>query len=197
MSGLLFKRRQREFGAEFLETRQLLNAHVPHSPAVQVAAASSHAIHQHAPAVHAAATAPKVIHQISGTLTGQGVYTEDTVNTALGTDTYSVTGKTNHGVVTLASQDSVNSPLVTATTYHDVYYGGDATLTLQDGSTIAISYIGSGHSSSLNGKYTATFKGVATGSSGAELGQQYSFTASVVGNSANNNAVTIKFSLKG
>jgi hypothetical protein len=190
------KRRQLSINTEFLESRQLLNAHVPHQPSVQISL-PAHAIQApHESSVHAASASKQAIHQISGTLTGQGLYTEDTVNLDLGTDAYVVQGKTNQGIVSLTAQDSVDSPAITRTTFQDTYSGGSATLTLKNGSTIGITYHGSGSSSALVPQYTATFKGQAIGTSGSQLGHKFSFTATVAGNQANAD-VSFKITLKG
>ena len=149
------------------------------------------------PAAHIASVKSHAIHQVSGTLAGQAIYTQNTVDTTLGTDVYSLTGRTNHGPVTLTSQDSVVSPKLNATTFHDIYHGGNAKLTLSNGSVVSIAYVGSGRSSSQNPNYTATFRGVGTGITGPELGHRYSFTATVVGHTGDDNAVKIRFSLKG
>jgi hypothetical protein len=178
------KMRPISIGTELLESRQLLNAHLPHHPAAHVASVATHAI-----------------HQISGTLTGTSTYVENTDSTSLlafGTDTYSLSGKTNHGAVVFTSQDSVISDTTSPTTFRDTYYGGNATLTLSDGSTVAIAYVASGHSSTDNA-YTATYQGKAIGTSGAEKGHVYSFTASikaVAQPSLVDQNVTFKFALK-
>jgi hypothetical protein len=185
MNGGYQNRRRLSLGAELLEGRQLLNAHLP---------AAVHATAHHAP-VHATAASTHTPHQIAGTLTGQATYTTTLANGLAGTDSYTAGGKTNVGSGSITGADAFVSTLKNAKTYNDIYYDGNLTLTLGNGSTVAISYVGSGQSPTANGPYSLTVKGEAIGTSGSLMGHMYSFTATESGNEVDS-SVKIKFSLK-
>jgi hypothetical protein len=185
MNGEYQKRRRFSPGAELLEGRQLLNAHLPAAP---------HATALHA-AVHVAAASTHAPRQITGTLTGLAPYTATSADGLAGTDSYTASGKTSFGSGSITGVDSFTSTLKNAKTYNDIYYGGDLTLTLGNGSTVAISYVGSGRSPTVNGPYSLTVHGEAVGTSGSLRGHFYSFTATEVGNEIDS-SVRIKFTLK-
>jgi hypothetical protein len=168
-------------GAESLESRHLLNAHVPHQPAVHVAAAPK---------------APKPHHEISGTLTGVSPFTLNPNNSNQGYDTYSATAPTKNGVAQYFGTDAFTSTPVSATQDHDTYFNGSTVLYLAGNNDISISYVGVGtYPLSGSGPYTETFKGEAIGITGSLEGHEYSFNANLTGN-ADTDAVKIKFTLK-
>jgi hypothetical protein len=206
------KRRKLTPGTEMLESRELLNGHFPHHSFVHVAQVSPHSA-----------------GQIKGTLTGQSPYIGQSTsnNVYVGIDTYTASGNTNRGSATVTGQDSDNSELINPTTYSNTYYGGNWNLTLSNGSSLAVAYVGipwhvhdgqvllfngsslavayvgSGPSPVALGHYSERFTGEAIGTSGALAGHMYSFTAKVTGDitaiNGNNeqSTVTIKFTLKG
>jgi hypothetical protein len=173
-------------GTESLESRNLMNAHLPLHPAAHVAALATTPAH----------TNFKAPHQLSGTVTGLSTYTTNPLNANQGYDTYVASTPTAHGVAKYIGTDSFTSTLSNPTTFNDTYFNGFTVLYLADGNNLSISYVGNGKSpASANGNYTASFKGEAIGIDGPLTGHVYHFTAKLTGNETTS-AVSIKFSLK-
>jgi hypothetical protein len=155
-------RRRSKFvlGSELLESRELLNAHLPHHEFAHVEkqATSSHI-------------------RITGTLSGTATYTTDPSNPDAGADSYSLSGSTTGGPATVTGTDSRVEYGITPSSFKDAYYAGNWTMSLGNGSTLAIAYIGTDTEPTGNGPYTSHLKGEAVGTSGPLLGQMFSFTA--------------------
>ncbi len=165
-------------GSELLESRELLNAHMPHHDFAHVAkvAMSSHM-------------------QISGTLNGTSPYTTDPTNPEAGGDSYAMSGNTSAGQATVSGTDDWMGLAKNATTETDAYYGGDWTMTLSNGSMIAITYVGTGKYPVTSGPWTLHAHGEAIGISGSLTGHEFSFTANSSGVSTND-LITTHFKLK-
>jgi hypothetical protein len=184
MNSVCRTRRRPLIGTEFLESRHLLNAHVPHSPAVHVAATPK------PPAP------PKAPHEIAGTLHGLTVYTLNPNNGNQGYDTYSASAPAKGGVATYYGTDSYTSVQVNPKTFEDTYFNGFTVLYLAGGNDVSINYVGKGpYPASDVGTYSATLKGEAIGITGSLTGHEYAFNATLTGNAANAD-FTIKFTLK-
>jgi hypothetical protein len=182
-------RRRPLLGVDFLESRNLLNAHLPHPATVHVAA---HVKTEAAPVP----PAPKAPHEISGTLTGIQSYTLNPNNANQGYDTYSATAPAKGGLVKYYGTDSYTSVQVSPSTFQDTYFNGFTVLSLAGGNDISISYAGKGpYPASDIGAFSATLKGEAIGITGALTGHAYSFTAKMTGDAATGD-VTIKFTMK-
>jgi hypothetical protein len=170
-----------------MESRQLLNAHIPEvkHAHMQIAAASAH---EH--------KASKDVKDFVGFLTGLAPYTPNPFNNLLGTQSYTAVGKETDGTASLVGTDSYSKTLDSKTRiYKVVYYAGSWTFTLSTGSTIAISGVGYGENPTVPGPYRTDIFGEAIGISGSLTGRRYSFRAEILGNEVNN-AVSIKYSLK-
>ncbi len=167
-------------GSELLESRELLNAHMPH--------------HDFA---HVAKVATPSHMQINGTLSGTAPFTTDPTNPNAGADSYFLSGSSSTGATAATGTDSWMGYPVSSSTYKDLYYGGSWTMTLGNGSTVAISYVGSGKEPISGGPWTSSVAGRAIGTSGSLVGHAFAFTAKVSGNSDSaNDPLTLHFKLK-
>lgn len=187
-------RRRPLIEAEALESRHLLNAHVPHHPAAHVSQHST----SHVTAEATKSSAPtKAPHVISGTLTGIGPGTANPSNSNQGIDTYYATAKTKNGVATYYGTDGFTSTPINATSVKDTYFNGSTVLYLAGNNEVAINYVGHGpYPTQSHGSYSASFTGEAIGITGSVTGHVYSFKATLKGDAATND-ISIKFTLKG
>jgi hypothetical protein len=186
-------RRQPTIGAEFLESRHLLTAHVTHHPAVHVAATPAPL----KPLVPPKPPAPpKAPHEIAGTLVGLETGTSNPNNSIQGYDTYSASASTKSGTATYFGTDAYTSTMISPSTYEDTYFNGTTVLYLAGGNDVSINYVGKGpYPAADTGPFSATLKGEAIGITGALTGHAYSFTATLEGDAVTG-AVAIKFTLK-
>ena len=143
-----------------LESRELMNAHLPR-PQIAHVAQLGH-------------SAPRTIH---GTMNGVSSY----VGVLTGSDTYSLSGQTSAGQAGISGTDDFSSTLLNPNTYSDLYYGGSWEMTMGNGSIVQIAYTGSGKSAVSTGKFTENLKGTAIGISGSMVGKQFAFTGSLTG----------------
>ncbi len=151
-------------GAEMLEGRQLLNAHFGRPEVAHV-----HTMSIPAPTA------------VVGVLTGTSTYTATSPNERLGTDSYSLSGGSTAGMMTVTGGDSCASTVNTGV-YHNAYYNGDWTMTTVTGATIDITYTGYGPSGKGSvGAFNEVLHGTATVTSGAFEGTSYKFDAVGVG----------------
>jgi hypothetical protein len=186
-------RRRPSIGAEFLETRNLLNAHVPHAAEVHVAAVHVKADQATPPP---APKPPKAPHVISGTLTGIVTTIVNPNNIIQGYETYAASAPAKSGTATYYGIDSFSGVQVSPSTFNDTYFNGTTVLYLAGGNDVSINYVGKGpYPASNTGPYSASFKGEAIGITGALTGHEYAFKAALTGD-ATTGAVSIKFTLK-
>jgi hypothetical protein len=169
--------RTRFLHAEGLESRQLLNAHLPGSPAASVSAES--------------VKLPGVIH---ATLSGPSTYTIDPLNDNVGSDFYSATGRDTLGPETLTGQDDYVQKLTKKNIYQDTYTDGSLTITGTQG-TFSVTYTGSGSQVGL-GKYVENFKGTAVGTSGLVNGKYATIIGSITGDDSSTAPAIFKYTLK-
>jgi hypothetical protein len=176
------KRRNVVLGTDLLESRALLNAHLPHSPMVHVSS------------LHAETSAPK---PITGTLT----LTSQTYGPASFGDftvTVSASGSSTVGSASLSASylvhDVASKPNVLV---KQALKNGTGTLTLGNGSTLALKFSGTREAFLRVQPHTATFslKGTATVQSGPNQGHVEKFTASASAPVATQ-FVTYRFTLK-
>lgn len=153
----------RRMQVEGLESRQMLNSHLP-GPSTVVPAES--------------AGPPPVIR---GSLGGTTSYVQDVSNAHLGIDTYLATGSDTLGAVTLTGLDTYFERQTHKNIYLDTYANGSLSLEGDDG-TFEVSYVGKG-SQVGNGKFTSNLVGTAVGTSGLVDGEYASFVATATGNS--------------
>jgi hypothetical protein len=160
------KRRNVVIGADLLESRALLNAHLPHSPIA------------HVTSIHADTKAPK---PITGTLTGMESFSGIPTDPRAFMVTWSATGRSTVGraAATVSYQgmsNMLNGKIATVS-----YTDGSGKLTLGNGSTLALTFTGSNQSTlSPKPRYPVTynFNGTAIVESGPNQGHVYKFTAS-------------------
>ncbi len=163
-----------------LESRELLNAHFGHPEIAHGHFAQAYA---HTPQV------------IKGTLSGNSSYTTDPLNSETGGDTYSLSGRTSAGQAGLTGTDTWAGTIINPSTEKDLYFAGDWTMTMSNGSAIKIAYTGSGISStSSTGPWNEKLTGTAVGITGSLLGKKFQFSAFGQGNFAST-ATTFKISL--
>ena len=95
------KPRRVSIGSESLESRRLLNAHVPHHAAAHVATILQ--------AEASVGTKVKVPHSISGTVNGIVITTLNQNNSNQGYETYAANGSARQGEVTYFGTDGFTS----------------------------------------------------------------------------------------
>jgi hypothetical protein len=181
------KRRHVVTGADLLESRTLLNAHVPHSPIADVAS------------IHIDTKAPK---PITGTLTGMLSFPRvPLTNPHAFFVTWSATGNSTVGPAAVkASFLGTTVEKGNANIARISYTGGSGTLTLGNGSTLALTFTGSrqtrlGQPNKPAPPVTYKFNGTAMVESGPNKGHVDKFTASDT--EPNNPLIlTVRFTLK-
>jgi len=184
------KRRNVVLGTDLLESRALLNAHLPQSPIVHVAS------------LHAEASKTK---PITGTLSGTQTFDAPSASNPPGplgpALTFSASGSSTVGTVTLTARSHDQVTLLNnRTTVKSTYPDGSGTLKLGDGSTLTLTYTGTRvNQTTVVGKPTPratySYKGKATVESGTNSGRVYKFTASGSG-LVTNPTQTLHFTLK-
>jgi hypothetical protein len=161
-----------------LESRELLNAHFARP---QVA--------------HADILVVRTARAITGTLSGVSSYTTNPLNPATGGDTYSFSGRTSAGQVGITGTDTWSESPFNASKASDLYFAGDWTMTMGNGSVIAIAYTGSGKTAtSATGPWNEILNGTAVGISGSMLGKKFLFSGSGQGTNVSS-ATTFKIKL--
>jgi hypothetical protein len=177
------KRRNVVIGADLLESRALLNAHLPHLPIAQVTS------------IHADT---KALKPITGTLTGMQNPGGFLPNSRSFPVTWSAKGSSTVGPVAvtasyLGTGDLTSSAKIAKISYTD----GSGTLTLGNGSTLALTFTGSRQTTLGLKPHPVTYKfnGTATVESGPNTGHVDRFTAS---DTEPNNPIvlTVRFTLK-
>jgi hypothetical protein len=181
------KRSNVVIGADLLESRALLNAHLPHSPIA------------HVTSIHADTKAPK---PISGTLTGMDPISPIPTNPRAYLVTWSATGSSTVGP---AAVTATYQEMLIFTSNHKAintsYTDGSGTLTLGNGSTLALTFTGSRHTMEYqinkpSPPVTYKFTGTAIVESGPNKGQVDKFTASYAGPYKPSPFLTVRFTLK-
>lgn len=183
------KRHHVVLGTDLLESRMLLNAHLPQSPIVHVAS------------LHAeAATRP-----ITGKLKTQFQYLPpDPSNPMVNHLTFTGSGTSTLGSVQLTAHSEVQIAIFVSKTRKntevDSFSNGVGTITLGDGTTLSLKFTGNRKTVvDVKGKSsqpaTYTLNGTATVQSGPNQGQVETFRATGTG-PGNKNAVTYRFTLK-
>ena len=157
-----------------LESRELLNGHVPKAHHLQVHISD-----------HGLQTPPA----ISGTINGTSSYT----GKATGTDTYSLAGTASAGLTWVTGTDSFSSKPAGPNTYLDLYYNGNWEMHV-DGSKVKIAYTGPGYDIQPSGAFVEHLTGTAIGISGPLRGQSFSFSG-VVSGPGSTPATTLTFKL--